>query len=319
MWMNRKRPSSEREQRNRRKKKAPAGPAKHAAKELPERPAMIAAARRRIGPALRKLAKRPLRWGRGLDRAANRGLERAHPPLLLAAHRVRGRLAAASSWLGPRLRPPLARLFRGIAFGERWARRGGAALARLATRASAVVTPRRATGAVIVAAGLCLVVSQFVDYRGVEIGQPGYAGLPGSARPPTVDVRVAGEAHGYLLVPLGAAAILLGLVAASRDRRRLGLWVAGLGLVAVAAILLVDLPRGLDVGAQSSRFAGATAVLEDGFYAELAAAAGLVGAGLLYYARPCRIRTNSSGRAASARRRRPRPPASSRARVARRA
>ena len=51
--------------------------------------------------------------------------------------------------------------------------------------------------------------------------------------------------------------------------------------------------------------------------AELAAAGALVLAGLLYYARPCRIRISSSGRAASARRRRPRRRDSSPARVAR--
>jgi hypothetical protein len=192
-----------------------------------------------------------------------------------------------------------------------------AASVRAATWASAVITPQRAIGAVIVAAGACLVASQFLDYRAVEIGQPGYAGLPDVARPPTVDVRTAGDAHSYLLVPLGLIAVVLGALAAGRDRRRLGLAVAALGLLAVAAILLVDLPQGLDEGAQASRFAGATAVLEDGFYAELAAAAGLVLAGLLYYARPCRIRISSSGRAASARRRRPRRRASSRARVAR--
>jgi hypothetical protein len=217
------------------------------------------------------------------------------------------------------VRPGAAWFFRSLAAGERWVRRACTTTVQATTRASAVVTPQRAIGAVIVAAGACLVVSQFTDYRAVEIGQPGYAGLPSVARPPTVDVRTAGEAHSYLLVPLGVLAGLLGLIAASRDRRRLGLTVAALGLLAIAAILLVDLPDGLDAGAQTSRFAGATAVLEDGFYAELAAAAGLVLAGLLYYARPCRIRISSSGRAASARRRRPRRRASSRARVARRA
>jgi hypothetical protein len=220
---------------------------------------------------------------------------------------------------GPRVRPVAAWLFRGVALGERWVQRASGAARSGATRASAVVTPQRAIGAVIVAAGACLVASQFLDYRAVEIGQPGYAGLSSIARPPTVDARTAGDAHAYLLVPLGLFAILVGALASVRDRRRLGLTVAALGLVAVAAILLVDLPSGLDAGAQTSRFAGATAVLEDGFYAELAAAAGLVLAGLLYYARPCRIRINSSGRAASARRRRPRRPASSQATVARRA
>jgi hypothetical protein len=280
---------------------------------------MIAARRRRIGPVFSKLAKRPARWSRGIDRAANRGLERVHPLLVRGAHRSRALARRASAIVDPRLRPLAARFLRGVALGERLVRRAGAAAVRGATRASAVVTPQRAIGAVIAAAGICLVASQFLDYRAVEIGQPAYAGLPSVAHPPTVAVRTAGDAHAYLLVPLGLAAVLLGAFAAVHDRRRLGLSVAALGLVGVAAILLVDLPNGLDAGAQTSRFSGAEAVLEDGFYAELAAAAGLVLAGLLYYARPCRIRINSSGRAASARRRRPRRRASSRARVARRA
>jgi hypothetical protein len=278
---------------------------------------MIAAARGRIGPAFAKLAKRPARWSRGLDRAVNRGLERAYPVLLRSGRWSQIRARQAAAWAGPRARPVSARFFRALAAGERWLRRGCAATLRGATRASAIVTPQRAIGVVIAAAGAGLIASQFLDYRGVEIGQAAYAGLPDVARPPTVDVRTAGEAHSYLLVPLGLLAGLLGLLAAAKDRRRLGLTVAGLGLLAVATILLVDLPSGLDAGAQTSRFAGAKAVLEDGFYAELAAAAALVLAGLLYYARPCRIRISSSGRAASARRRRPRRRASSRARVAR--
>jgi hypothetical protein len=280
---------------------------------------MIAARRRRIGAVLSGLAKRPARWSRGIDRAANRGLERAHPLLVRGAHWSHALAKRVAAVAGPLLRPLGIVLLRGIARGERWLRRAGAAAARAATRTSALITPQRALGAAIAAVGVCLVVSQFIDYHAVEIGQPGYAGLADVARPPAVDVRTAGDAHSYLLVPLGLVAMALGLLAAVRDRRRLGLAVGALGLVAVAVILLVDLPSGLDAGAQTSRFAGAEAVLEDGFYAELAAASGLVLAGLLYYARPCRIRTNSSGRAASARRRRPRRQDSSPARVARRA
>jgi hypothetical protein len=278
---------------------------------------MIAAARGRIGPALRKLSRRPARWSRTLDRAANRGLERAHPVLLESAHRSRRGWRRTVAWAGPRVRPVAARFFRVLATGERWVRRGCAAAGRAATRLSAVLAPPRGIALVIAAAGVALVASQFLDYRAVEIGQPGYADLPVAAPPPTADVKTAGEAHAYLLVPLGALAFGLGALGAVRTRRRLGLVVAVLGSIAVATILLVDLPNGLDAGIQTSRFAGATAVLEDGFYAELAAAAGLLVAGLLYYARPCRIRISLSGRAASARRRRPRRRASSRARVAR--
>jgi len=280
---------------------------------------MIAAPRRRIGTVFAKLAKKPARWSRSVDRAGNRGLERVHPALLRGAHFTRVHSKRAASWAGPRVRPVAALFFRGVALGERRLRSACATAVRATTRASSVLTPRRGIAAVIVAAGACLVVSQFLDYRAVEIGQAAYAGLPDVAQPPTADIKTAGEAHAYLLVPVGLFAIALGALGGVRDRRPLGLAVSALGLLALATILLVDLPAGLDAGAQTSRFAGATAVLEDGFYAELAAASGLVLAGLLYYARPCRIRTNSSGRAASARRRRPRRPDSSPARVARRA
>jgi hypothetical protein len=257
------------------------------------------------------------RWSRQADRAANRGLERAYPPLLPAWHRSAGAARKAWAWLWPRLRPLLGFLFTAVATGERLLRRTCALLVRGATAASRVLTPGRAAALVLIAAGALLVASQFIDYRAVEIGQPGYAGLPGAAKAPTEDVRRAGEAHAYLLVPVGLAAMLLGALALRRERRRLGLLVAALGIVSVAVILLVDLPHGLDEGRQTSFFAGTSAVLEDGFYAELAAAGMMVLAGLLYYARPCRIRISLSGRAASARRRRPRRRASSRARAAR--
>src|SRR4051794_7388786 len=191
---------------------------------------MIAARRRRIGAVLSSLARRPARWSRGVDRAANRALERVDPALRRSLHRSRLLLGRTARWAGPRLRPVGARVFGTIAAAERWARRGGAGAARGATRVSAVVTPRRAIGGVVVAAGACLVASQFLDYRAVEIGQPGYAGLPSVARPPTVDVRTAGQAHSYLLVPLGTLAALLGALAVGRDRRRIGLLVAALGL-----------------------------------------------------------------------------------------
>jgi hypothetical protein len=208
-------------------------------------------------------------------------------------------------------------MFRALAAGERLVRRFISLLVAAATAASRLITPGRAAALVLIVAGGLLVASQFIDYRGVEIGQPGYAGIPDVAKAPTVEVRSAGEAHAYLLVPVGLLAIGFGLLALRREARRLGLLVAGLGILSLAVILLVDLPHGLDEGSQTSRFAGTSAVLEDGFYAELAAAGMMVLAGLLYYARPCRIRINLSGRAASARRRRPRRRASSRAKVAR--
>jgi hypothetical protein len=274
---------------------------------------MIAAARRRISSPSGRLQ----RWSRELDRIGNRGLERAHPPMLVARHHGQRVGRPLWAWLRPRLHLLLGFFFKALAAGERWVRRACALLIRAATAASRHLTPARAAALFLVAAGVCLVVSQFIDYRAVEIGQPGYAGLPDVARVPTVEARTSGAAHAYLLVPIGVLAAGLGLLGMRREAPRLGLLVAGLGLISLAVILLIDLPRGLDEGSQTSRFAGTSAVLQDGFYAELAAAGGMVLAGLLYYARPCRIPINLSGRAARARRRRPRPRASSRAKVAR--
>ena len=279
---------------------------------------MIAAPRRRVGRALR-------RWTWRLDRLGNRALEQAYPPLRRA-----GRAAAPAARRARALALPILRrlalfgrralwlLFRGLALAERGVRVGCRWAVRGATAASAVVTPRRAAAAVIVASAAALIVSQFIDYRGVEIGGAAYAGLPDVAQPPMEGVKTAGQAHSYLLIPLAVLAGALGVLASRpRARPRLGLVIAALGLLALAVVLLVDLPAGLDAGNLTSRFAAAKAVLGDGVYAELAAAAGLASAGVLYYARPCRIPISSSGRAASARRRRPRRRDSSPARVAR--
>ncbi|MCW2981638.1 MAG: hypothetical protein JWO14_3365 [Solirubrobacterales bacterium] len=242
---------------------------------------------------------------------------------LRVARFVAGWISVASAWLFRALRPLLMWFFRGLAAGEAGLRALGRGATMAATAAATVLTPRRAIGLVLAASGALLAISQFIDYHGVQIGEQ--VDLPGgikSAPPPTVDLQTAGHAHSYVLVPVGAIAVGLGLVLIWRGGRAarmaaLGAIVAGAASAAV--ILLIDLPHGLDVGTLSSRFASASAVLEKGFSAELAAAGAMLLSGLLYIARPCLIRINLSGRAASARRRRPRRRASSRATVARRA
>jgi hypothetical protein len=312
-------------------KKALAGPAKRTAKKKPERPAMIAAARRRIRAVPGAVSKRAraalpatVAATRRIDRAANRLLLRAWPPIARlgrAARRLGGRA-------GRRLRPLAVLLLRALSKLERGLLRSRDLAVRAATRASAALTPERAIGAAILASAACLAVSQFIDYRAVEIGRSGYAGLP-AARAPTVGAEAAGQAHAYLLVPVALFAALLALVALRSERRRgLARAVFALGLLSLAVVLLVDLPAGLDVGGQASRFSGASAVLLDGFYAEIASAAGLmIGALLLvaapkaaarYHARPCRTPINSFARAARGLRRRRRRRASSRGRAARR-
>lgn len=305
-------------------KKALAGPAKRTAKKKPERRAMIAASRRRRrspGASWAHITRNVPRW---VDGRANRLLMRAWGPLDRAGRAARRKAAVAAR----RLRPLAVLLFRGLALIERLLLRGVARGARLATRLSALLAPHPAICLAILGAAGCLIAAQFVDYRAVEIGQQGYAGLP-AASAPTVGAETAGQAHAYLLIPVALLAAALGAIALRNERRRgLGRVVSALGLLSLAVILLIDRPAGLDVGSQASRFSGAKAVLDDGFYAEIAAAAGLILGGALlvaapkaaarYHARPCRTRTNSFARVASALRRRRRRRASSRARGARR-
>jgi hypothetical protein len=274
---------------------------------------MIAAARRRIGAVLALGAKRT----RQVDRALTRRIESARPKLTKGLRQAHAQSIRISKAVGKRLRPVAVLALRGFGRCEWLLRRASALSARGATRASALLTPARGIALLILASAICLVVSQFVTYSSVEIGQPAYAGLT-SAAPPTVAGETAGAAHSYVLVPLALLAAFVAAMMLRTERRGLARIVVGLGLLCIALILLIDLHAGTDVGAQSSRFSGATAVLQGGFYAELAAAAGLLIGGLLYYARPCRIPINLSGRAASARRRRRRRRDSSPRKAARR-
>jgi hypothetical protein len=303
---------------------------------------MIAARRRPRA----SLPERALRWSRRVDRRVDRVLVRAEPIALrvwAAARRawerwskrllrwgkpLYARAGRAARWTARRLRPVGVLALRLLGLAERGARRTASRAVRTSTRASAVITPERAICGVILASAACLLVSQFVDYRGVEVGGPAYADLPEVAQAPIVGLRTPVDAHSYLLVLVALLAAGLGIAAARTHRRRLGRVVFALGLLTLAVVLLIDRPAGLDAGSQTSLFSGATAVLEEGFYAELASAAGLMLGGMLlvlapkaaarYHARPCRTRTNLYERAVRGlRRRRPRR-ASSRGRAVRR-
>ncbi len=199
---------------------------------------------------------------------------------------------AALRWAGRALRPlagPALRLLRAAAVlllralgrVERVLLRAAALARRAAQRAWAAVTLQRVACVAVLAAAACLLAAQFLDYRAVEVGGPAYAGLP-AASAPTVAARTAGQAHAYLLVPLALLAAALAL-AALRDRRRSGVGrlVFALGAIALAVVLLVDLPAGRDLGPYASRFSGARAVLYSPFYMELAAAVALMLGGLL--------------------------------------
>ena len=152
---------------------------------------------------------------------------------------------------------------------------------RAAVRAGErALTPSRAVGAVVLAAAIALGASQFVDYRGVEIGGDLYEGLESIAPAPQADRAVTGSAHAYLLLPVAVAAVAA-LAFTLRGRWQLGRAVALLGAIGVAVSLLVDLPKGLDEGSAALGFEGAQARLVEGFWVQLSASAVLVACGLL--------------------------------------
>jgi hypothetical protein len=184
-----------------------------------------------------------------------------------------GTIGMALAWLLAwplRLAALLVRLISGL-FAQ--ARSVGGRSMVLAER---YVTPERVLVVVIAAAAACLAYSQFVDYRGVEVGQPQYSQVSTIAPPPQTDQVHAGAAHAYVLVPLAAIALAIAVVALVSGRWRLGRLVSAIGLIGIVISLAIDLPKGLDAGTAGIAFAGAKATLTDGFYAQLAASAVLV-------------------------------------------
>ncbi len=207
-------------------------------------------------------------WRRGMRATATRA-STVGPALGRAAGRAWALIA-----------PLFAFAFGLLARGYRLLRAGLVRLGRMVRggirRLDRLLTPARGAFLVTVGAAGCLVLSQFVNYRGVEIGQPGYGQVAAIASAPQMDLQRAGEAHSYLLIPLAVFAVVMAAVAAIAGRRRAAEMVALAGLAGLAVTLLIDMPSGLDAGSVGVRFSGAHAVLREGFYAQLAACAGLV-------------------------------------------
>jgi hypothetical protein len=149
------------------------------------------------------------------------------------------------------------------------------------------VTPRSTVAFVGVAASVGLGVSQFFHYHGVAVDAPDYAGEIGAIAPvPMTDLKTAGSAHLWILLPVAALAAVL-MVAAYRGRPRLAGGVAACGLVGLAVAIAVDLPQGLEVGRPGLAFTGTEAKLLQGFWAEVACSAVLILCGglLAHYSR----------------------------------
>lgn len=219
--------------------------------------------------------------------ALSRGVRATGTELRRTAVFLGGAVAAGLDRLGPVgrvFRSGLAELVRtlgrGLAVGWRVAGTGLARLGKTVLAANRVVTPRSATIVAAAAGVIALVVSQFLDFRATEIGQPGYLAVQEIARAPRRDLMTPMAAHSVLLLAVGLLA-LAGLVgAAQTGRRRFGLLIALCGLATIAAGVAIDLPTGLDVTEAEISYTGVAAVLLTGFWLQLAAGAVLAGTGL---------------------------------------
>jgi hypothetical protein len=192
--------------------------------------------------------------------------------LWLAAAEIAGAFVL-KVWLRA-VRPALAALWR---------------LARAAVRiAERYVTPARAVVAVGLVAIGALAASQWLDYHSVSVGTDAYSGSVGAvAPPPEVESEIAGNAHGWVMLPLAAAA-LVALVAALTGRRRAAALLVPIGVLVIVIALVVDVPKGLDEGTAAVAYEGASASLLEGFWIQIAAAVVLIASGLLLprYLRP---------------------------------
>lgn len=219
--------------------------------------------------------------------ALSRGVRATGTEIKRTAIFLVGLLPAGLDRLGPVgrvLRTGLGQLLRRIgraagaaasAVATVWARLGKAVLAT-----DRSVTPRAATVAIAGAGVVALVVSQFLDFRATEIGQTGYSAVLDITRAPRQDLVNPLGAHSVLLLAVAALALVGVAGSALTGRRPFGLLVAGSGLATVAVGLLIDLPRGLDVGEAAISYTGVAAVLLTGFWLQLAAGAVLMAAGL---------------------------------------
>lgn len=154
-------------------------------------------------------------------------------------------------------------------------------VARSAAAIAARVRPAGTVAFVCVGAVAGLIVSQFTDFAGLAVGADLYEGEVGTVAPaPLTDLQSAGSAHAYVLLGVAAAALVFTYLTL-KGRWRFGRLVALSGAVTIGVTLLIDLPKGLDAGAEANAYFGAQAELLDGFWAQLACGAVLLAMGPL--------------------------------------
>ena len=234
----------------------------------------------KIRQAVRKRAERMERLERRV-RAGRQAGGRRLSPAVNAGHRGVSRIAPfVSRALMTIVRLPVAAVATLLDFSLESARsarrRLGPVLAGLGELIQRHVTPANTLAFAALGFAVALAVSQFVDYRGIAVGEPLYQGDAANVAPvPLTDVEKTGSAHLYLGLPLALAAIVM-IVLTRLGRWRFGRLVALIGAIGIAMTLLIDRPEALDAGPLADAYAGSEAKLLDGYYAQLVASIGLL-------------------------------------------
>jgi hypothetical protein len=214
-------------------------------------------------------------------RAGRQRTGRALAPALHAGHRGISSIAPfVSRGLMTAVRLPVAAVATMLDFTLETARslrrRLGPLLAGLGELVQKHVTPVNVLTFVALGSAVALAVSQFIDYKGIAVGEPLYQDEAANVAPvPLTDVEKAGSAHLYLGIPLAVAAAVM-IVITRRGRWRFGRVVALIGLAGIALTVLIDRPEALDAGAVADAYAGSETKLLDGYYAQLVASIGLL-------------------------------------------
>jgi hypothetical protein len=234
----------------------------------------------RIRAAVRKRAERQARLEKRVS-SGGKATARFLGPVVVLGHRGLSKLAPYTSRaLLAAVRLPVAAIATLLDFFLETVsaarRRLGPVLAGIGAWVQKHVTPVNTVAAMGLACAVALAASQFLDYRGIAVGDPLYQGEEANVAPvPLTDVEKTGSAHLYALLPLALAAGVL-IVLTRRGRWRLGRVVALLGAIGLAVTLFIDRPQALDEGFRADAYAGSEAKLLDGYWAQLVACAGLI-------------------------------------------
>jgi len=130
-----------------------------------------------------------------------------------------------------------------------------------------------------VLSALALILAQFLDYTGIEVGSGGVESAVEVAPTPKIGTEQLGSVQLWIGIPLGIAA-LIAMRLAGAGQWRLGRSLAAIGAIMLVVTIAIALPNGLDETDFQVAYTDAHAVLLAGFWVQLVASIGMIASGL---------------------------------------